>query len=707
MRREVESVRDSYKVTGSDDDDNDEEEELSELGEEQVEELMPMTGLGGSDEEDDKDGEEDDDSDGDDVDGDDQEEGEEEDEGESGSDEKGEGDDADASDRVAMGAGWGRKKTGFYGGGEADDDSGDSSLDEDDEGRADRLEHAEVLRLQRQQAVSLADADFGELPAAAVLLGGKLGVSSLGGKLDLPAALGGDGAGVLVERLERDLTSLSEADRARLLEAEAPELTALLEDFKISVAEVRERLEPLHAQVRARQLPTSSGVALLQLKLQLLLSYCTNIAFYLLLKATGRTVRDHPVVAALLRHRVLIDRLAPLDKKMRYRVQKLLRTAADGVSAAETGDEMRLKPNPAALLTDGDAEEGETGDAGVYRPPRMAAVPYDEERGAGRKARQAERAMARASASRMVRELRDEFSEAPRQIHADDFGCGASADSQAVARLRHDEAELRAYEEANFTRLAVSKEQRRELKRRQAAVARGDELTAFDDDFSHLSSLAKRSRPVDEAQQRDAALRQYMASLEQRGKKSRAAQNGDAATPAQTREMREERRRERRMATARKRGEAGNDSAGESDGGGDGGVERAERQEYVHEPANEDYVRAAAAGSAKRQRKAADAEARAATAGAELNAVRREVQADDTAGAAEKRKADRQILKNRGLTRERKKIDRNPRVKNREKYRRVVIKRKGQVREARTADATYAGESSGINQNVTHSRRFG
>jgi U3 small nucleolar RNA-associated protein 3 len=146
--------------------------------------------------------------------------------------------------------------------------------------------------------------------------------------------LGGGGAGVVVERLERDLSSLSEADKARLLDAEAPELAALLDDFKLSVSEVRDRLEPLHAQVRARQLPTSSGVALLQLKLQLLLSYCTNIAFYLLLKANGKTVRDHPVVASLLRHRVLIDRLAPLDKKMRYRVQKLLRTAADGTSAA-------------------------------------------------------------------------------------------------------------------------------------------------------------------------------------------------------------------------------------------------------------------------------------------------------------------------------------------------------------------------------------
>lgn len=37
------------------------------------------------------------------------------------------------------------------------------------------------------------------------------------------------------------------------------------------------------------------------------------------------------------------------------------------------------------------------------------------------------------------------------------------------------------------------------------------------------------------------------------------------------------------------------------------------------------------------------------------------------------------MAKNKGLTPKRKKIDRNPRVKNREKFRRAKIRRKGQV----------------------------
>lgn len=37
------------------------------------------------------------------------------------------------------------------------------------------------------------------------------------------------------------------------------------------------------------------------------------------------------------------------------------------------------------------------------------------------------------------------------------------------------------------------------------------------------------------------------------------------------------------------------------------------------------------------------------------------------------------MAKNKGLTPKRKKIDRNPRVKHREKFRRAKIRRKGQV----------------------------
>ncbi|XP_060103150.1 something about silencing protein 10 [Heteronotia binoei] len=69
----------------------------------------------------------------------------------------------------------------------------------------------------------------------------------------------------------------------------------------------------------------------------------------------------------------------------------------------------------------------------------------------------------------------------------------------------------------------------------------------------------------------------------------------------------------------------------------------------------------------------------------------------------QKRGATYQIIKNKGLTPKRKKIDRNPRVKHREKFRRAKIRRKGQVREVRREEQRYGGELSGIRAGVKKS----
>ncbi|XP_077157261.1 something about silencing protein 10 [Paroedura picta] len=72
-------------------------------------------------------------------------------------------------------------------------------------------------------------------------------------------------------------------------------------------------------------------------------------------------------------------------------------------------------------------------------------------------------------------------------------------------------------------------------------------------------------------------------------------------------------------------------------------------------------------------------------------------------GPEQKRGATYQILKNKGLTPKRKKIDRNPRVKHREKFRRAKIRRKGQVRAVRREEGRYGGELSGIRAGVKKS----
>jgi len=70
---------------------------------------------------------------------------------------------------------------------------------------------------------------------------------------------------------------------------------------------------------------------------------------------------------------------------------------------------------------------------------------------------------------------------------------------------------------------------------------------------------------------------------------------------------------------------------------------------------------------------------------------------DETTEADEdKRKATKEMEKNRGLTPHKRKDLKNPRVRLREKYRKAKIRRKGAVRDQRFEAGNYGGEASGI-----------
>jgi len=71
------------------------------------------------------------------------------------------------------------------------------------------------------------------------------------------------------------------------------------------------------------------------------------------------------------------------------------------------------------------------------------------------------------------------------------------------------------------------------------------------------------------------------------------------------------------------------------------------------------------------------------------------------------RAISKQILNNRGLVPHKPKINRNPRVKKREQYRKALIRRKGAVREVRTDEGhRYGGEETGIKTSLSRSRKL-
>nr|CAD7398402.1 unnamed protein product [Timema cristinae] len=97
------------------------------------------------------------------------------------------------------------------------------------------------------------------------------------------------------EVIKTDLSKLSKRQKLALLQKEAPEFSSLVQDFK--------------------------GI------------YCTNISFYLLLKARRISVQSHPVVRRLYQYRQLLKQLEPVDQEvMTSQIDTILKLVEDGAS---------------------------------------------------------------------------------------------------------------------------------------------------------------------------------------------------------------------------------------------------------------------------------------------------------------------------------------------------------------------------------------
>ena len=140
----------------------------------------------------------------------------------------------------------------------------------------------------------------------------------------------------------------------------------------------------------------------------------------------------------------------------------------------------------------------------------------------------------------------------------------------------------------------------------------------------------------------------------------------------------------------------GEDSADDEDGASGGGDDM--DPELNDDPDDDDdafYRKVSAKAIAKKARKK------------ELHAVAPKYPTMDVEVEGE-RALGQYILKNRGLVAHKAKINRNPRVKKREQYRKALIRRKGAVRDIRTDEGhAYGGETTGVKTNISRSRKLG
>ena len=143
-----------------------------------------------------------------------------------------------------------------------------------------------------------------------------------------------------------------------------------------------------------------------------------------------------------------------------------------------------------------EAEEGQSeasgkksakGSAKKYVPPRLVPVHYDETE-AEREQKRLEKAKRRALSSSVIRELKEQYSDAPEEIR--------DARHPHVTRQSQEDQHRVNYEESMMVRLSVSKREKGLRRRASAMSSQLHSLTHFSD----ISALTGGTAHLDEDQ---------------------------------------------------------------------------------------------------------------------------------------------------------------------------------------------------------------
>lgn len=309
--------------------------------------------------------------------------------------------------------------------------------------------------------------------------------------------------------------------------------------------------------LNSAQLP-SDGLPILTAKSHTLTQYIHDLVQLTSLRlnkssiqARGASeIQSGDIVDDLIKSRIVHEKTRNLQSKLRYRIDKLMKAASgDSTDDHDTIDPLAFKPNPSALLnkhTKSDNREDDDEDTkdGVYRPPKLAAVPYtDPEKGP----RKDKKVIPQAILPELVGGM-----DVTQQSSTGLGTVPSKLSSKRARELQH----MNDYEEENFTRLVQNRKDGNRRLRDEADVALGgggvlkgrrvggldgefdDVLRAVDSRpkgksgsrapiYDELDKLAKKGSVLDRASKRPRTDGSIQSSINKRGRFDR--QVGDAA----------------------------------------------------------------------------------------------------------------------------------------------------------------------------------
>ncbi|KAM0898154.1 hypothetical protein ACQ4PT_022110 [Festuca glaucescens] len=517
---------------------------------------------------------------------------------------------------------WGKGKKTYY-------DAGEHSGDDED--------YEEILRIKKEKDSKLSMEDFG------LEDNGSYEEDKPPKQVSSPQIKVTDDASSFESyaKMKEDFTVLSRDEKLSAVYSSAPELVGLLSDLNEAHEELK-AIGPV-TNVTAGQGKQKGTIQPLEVKRACLLAHCQAITFYLLMRAEGLSVQDHPIIARLVETKSMVE-------KMKLANINFTRQKGDT-------DEHRMPESSALNKVDKTSLDKKEGIASIL----TALNKVKELLGGG--------------ASELTKNdpSNNGHDKITKRKSKDEY---MGLQSLEMLKVRAN-LEERLKEKGLYKSMGLKSEK---LSNTRASNNRRDLQTL--DDFD------------DEVEKNNRVTRPRKLFVDGAKSNKNKFVSGDDDVPK--RDDIGERRRKHELRVLARVGvedddlpEDGDDaeekpdqSSDEDDNDDDGGSAESEDEFYK---------------DVKRQRTEKLLSKQRAPIGEPLE--------EETEGDG-KRKISYQIEKNRGLTRSRNKKLKNPRKKYRLKHEKKVTARGGQVRKMKKPSGPYGGELSGINANVSRSTRL-
>ncbi|PIA28897.1 hypothetical protein AQUCO_06500022v1 [Aquilegia coerulea] len=180
----------------------------------------------------------------------------------------------------------------------------------------------------------------------------------------------------------------SELTGARVIDT--PQLAAVLKEMKEVLDTVRSKVQILTSKVKEDNYLTTDGISYLEAKHLMLLNYCQSVVYYVLRKTKGFSVEGHPVVQSLVEIRLFLEKVRPIDKKLHYQIDKLLKIAKSSeekvldvekkpkASQKAKDDARNYRPNPDNMISMSINDPMNADN--LYRSPEFAPTTVDDDK---------------------------------------------------------------------------------------------------------------------------------------------------------------------------------------------------------------------------------------------------------------------------------------------------------------------------------------